>query len=466
MRKNLSLSLLLALLLLTDVSCARPKQDDARISGPWLLTVTTPDAGALRVVMDFEVQRAEKDTCWFKAWSQRDMDKKILGKWKAMAGRSFGSNFEGGSLMRITEAKLVGRDSLSGILVSPFGNRYINGHAADGKIDAVLSDGARRVVGSLKGIQGTPALPLRNYNLVYDSMIAVTERRLYDPALLKSDEWSDFKSAMKKIAGFTGDDAAWVMGFFYFARALPFSHFYLLPAGDGPEAEHSDSKGNVALKMLQSSVALLTIRSFGGTSLEMDSIFQVITAGDYKTLIVDMRDNPGGAIDAGMAFAGHLVSDTVYGDIFLTRRYFDGHNGLPAPETYRNYPQCTAANHKLLLQGISDYEGMGLVAYPRMPVFRGKVYILINEGTASTCEPLIYALRQSGRAVLVGAKSAGAMLNGETFSLGEGYSLTLPTATYYTADGYKIDQQGVSPDIATGTRDALDVTLDKWIRKP
>ncbi len=58
------------------------------------------------------------------------------------------------------------------------------------------------------------------------------------------------------------------------------------------------------------------------------------------------------------------------------------------------------------------------------------------------------------------------MLNGETFSLGEGYSLTLPTATYYTADGYKIDQQGVSPDIATGTRDALDVTLDKWIRKP
>lgn len=457
------LFLLFCLLALTEQGCAGPRIEDARISGPWLLTITTPDAGALRVVMDFEVVRNDKDTCGFTAWSQKDMDKKILGKWKAMAARSFGGNFEGGSLMRIVAGKLFGKDSLAAILVSPFGNKYFDGRLVNGKIEGVLSDGARRVNGSLTGTKGSPALPLRNYQLICDSLIAITERKLYDPVLLQGSAWLDFKASLQKIAGFTGDDAALVMGFFYFARTLPFSHFYLLPATDRPVAATGESGGNVTLQTLGPSAALLRIRSFGGTSSEMDSIFHIVSAANYPLLLVDLRDNPGGAIDAGMAFAGHLMSDTLYGGIFLTRRYFATHKAIPAPETYYQYPLFSAANHKLLLQGISDYEALGLVAYPRPPVFRGKVVILVNVHTASTCEPLIYALRQSGRAILAGTKSAGAMLNGETFDVGEGFTFTLPTATYYTADGQKIDQQGVMPDFNTGSSDALDFAMRKWI---
>jgi C-terminal processing protease CtpA/Prc len=53
------------------------------------------------------------------------------------------------------------------------------------------------------------------------------------------------------------------------------------------------------------------------------------------------------------------------------------------------------------------------------------------------------------------------MLSSETFDLDSDYKITIPTADYYASDGYKIDQNGVKPNIKTSSEDALLKAFEK-----
>ena len=55
------------------------------------------------------------------------------------------------------------------------------------------------------------------------------------------------------------------------------------------------------------------------------------------------------------------------------------------------------------------------------------------------------------------------MLNGEMFKVKDGFTVIIPTATYYTADGYKIDQQGVSPDVDVKKEDARNYVMQHYV---
>ena len=180
----------------------------------------------------------------------------------------------------------------------------------------------------------------------------------------------------------------------------------------------------------------------------------------YSNLIVDLRNNPGGSVPAGMAFATNVADTTFYGGVFLTQRYFEDHQSPPNVEEYTGFPHFTAANYDLLMEGIHNTKGVCLKIIPQQQTYNGKMYILTNGNTASTCEPIVYAFKHRKRAIVVGETTAGAMLTGEEFDLGNGFKLFLPTADYYAADGYRIDQKGVTPDIEVKQEEALEYVLN------
>src|SRR5690606_42154192 len=97
------------------------------------------------------------------------------------------------------------------------------------------------------------------------------------------------------------------------------------------------------------------------------------------------------------------------------------------------------------------------------PTRRSSDLILTNKNTASTCEPIVYELQRQKRAIIIGEKTAGAMLNGEMFELNQSFKMFIPTADYYTSDGYRIDLNGVKPDIETKSEDALTVALNRVV---
>jgi hypothetical protein len=446
-------------------SCAQKQNMNLSLAGPWLITLTTKDVGQLQLLMTFEATESEdKDSSSFRAYSQKDIDKLVLGSLRAGLGRIAGSNFKDGCLIRIANGSFS-KDSIHGVLVTPFGNYHIDAQHNNGTLDGLLTDGRRTTVGTVQANKGMPIVPLRNYPLIVDSALNLVEARLYDPAILKTKAWKEFTKEIKRISTLTGDDAALVMAFFYYGRKLPFSHFALYRQTNTPSAPENEPEANSEVRLINKDdkTAYLIINSFAGDAETIDSIFRQIAAKDYKHLVVDLRGNSGGSIEAGMAFIRHLLPDTVYGGVFLTQKYFVKNRALPRLLDYQHFPHFSEANYDLLIKGISDYEAVCLKAYPQPPIFRGETYVLTDEKTASTCEPIVYALKQLHLATIVGKTTAGAMLNGESFSAGEGFMITVPTATYYTSDGVKIDQRGVEPDIAS--KDALAFVLEKISKK-
>jgi carboxyl-terminal processing protease len=151
-----------------------------------------------------------------------------------------------------------------------------------------------------------------------------------------------------------------------------------------------------------------------------------------RALILDLRGNPGGIGPMAIPVAARLLSKpTTLGTI----QYRDFSNTLATVETIGAKP------------------------------FTGRVFILTDEGTASTSEILAAGLQEAGRAQVVGDTSAGAALGSIIQDLPGGALIQIPVADFRTPKGKSIEGRGVQPDRRVlETRAALsggrDVVLD------
>lgn len=442
-------------------SCsARPSPKNGILEGQWYIDFTHKDIGVSRTLIRFDTKGNS-----FTAYTRKNADKDILGGWTSFLARTFTRSLKNGSLLRIEDGIFsVAGDTLhlAGILVTPMGNYNLEGHVAADRLSAAIRN-KRGQLGTMEGTRSIPGLPLEDYSALFKKSAELTEQKIYDRRVLQTGEWKDFVKDMQEITPRLQDDLEMIFAFFYKAGKLPFSHFALMKFPPQKEEDESRSKPgkNLFLEEKNTETAYLKISSFGGTAKEVDSVFDLINRKNYKNLIVDLRNNPGGSVEAGMAFATSVADTTLYGGVFLTQKWFNKNTQLPTVKDYQQFPHFTEANFDLIIEGIHNTEGLCLKIIPQQTVYKGNLYILTNNGTASTCEPIVYELQKRKRAVIAGEKTAGAMLNGEIFDLDKGFKMIIPTADYYTSDGFRIDRNGVKPDIETGQEDALKTVLDK-----
>jgi len=451
-----------AVLFHTASCTAGPRIKNEQLEGDWLIELRHDDIGLVRTVMHFVT-----DSNTLEAYTRQNADKDILGGWTAMMGRTFTSGFKNGSLLHIEQGSFAaGKDTIKlvGILTSAMGSYGVKGYVHGHELFATLSNGSGGYKGTLSGRRERATKPMEDYPLLFEKALTLTEDNIYNKELLKTSAWSTFVKDMRAVCPRLQDDLEMVFAFFYFVGKLPISHYALLK----PLPEKAETLQNYKQRYLfeekKPGIAYLKINTFEGSASEIDSLTSLIGQKSYPYLIVDLRNNPGGSIEAGMRFTTWLADTTFYGGIFLTQKYFNKHNSPPGIDDYALFPHFSEANFNLILEGIHNTEGLCLKIVPAAHTYKGKVFILTNSRTASTCEPLVYGLQQQKRATVIGEKTAGAMLNGELFKLEKGFSMFIPTADYYTADGFRIDQQGVQPDIETNKEDALAYTLQHLVK--
>jgi carboxyl-terminal processing protease len=160
----------------------------------------------------------------------------------------------------------------------------------------------------------------------------------------------------------------------------------------------------------------LRIREFTySTAGEVSAAVRQLRAqagGRLKGLLLDLRDNPGGVLEAAGAVA----------DDFLDRGTIVSADGRLADAHLR------------------------MVATPGDLIDGAPIAMLVNGNSASAAEILAAALRQNGRALLLGARTYGKGTVQTVMPLSDGRALKLTTARYYTPAGDSINGIGIEPD--------------------
>ena len=177
-----------------------------------------------------------------------------------------------------------------------------------------------------------------------------------------------------------------------------------------------------ACYMINDTTGYIRVKSFGErTYAEMLSALQTLNIEGADHLIIDLRDNGGGILEAAVQMANE----------FLPK------NRLIVYTQGRKSPRA-------------EYRSNAKGSYQHIPMV-----VLINEGTASAAEIFAGAMQDNDRATIVGRRSFGKGLVQQQIQFPDGSMIRLTVARYYTPSGRCIQKPFKPGDNADYENDLL-----------
>lgn len=170
---------------------------------------------------------------------------------------------------------------------------------------------------------------------------------------------------------------------------------------------------------------------------------------DTQALIVDLRRNSGGNTSA-LRLASYFMPPgeaPVLG--LFARPYLQKLGHAPSAAEVREGPKVVGAyTDAAVFEAVSKHGGAAVFHSDALGGKRygGRVLVLIDGETASSGEGFAWALRLHSPARFIGRASAGELLSGERFKLGQGWTLTVPVHGLWGADGRDFADRAVQPD--------------------
>ncbi|MCD7885454.1 MAG: S41 family peptidase [Lachnospiraceae bacterium] len=169
----------------------------------------------------------------------------------------------------------------------------------------------------------------------------------------------------------------------------------------------------VTYEMLEDGIAYLKLTEFTASAVEQfrDAVADLNSQG-MESLIVDLRDNPGGLLSAVCDILDEILPE----DALMV--YTEDKNG--------NREEYTADDE----QSVTC-----------------RVAVLVNDGSASASEIFAGAIQDYGIGPVIGTQTYGKGVVQKTYSLSDGSAFKLTVENYYTPNGQEIDGNGITPDI-------------------
>jgi carboxyl-terminal processing protease len=172
------------------------------------------------------------------------------------------------------------------------------------------------------------------------------------------------------------------------------------------------------------------LRFTNRTPGELDTAFAELRAASVKGLVLDLRNNPGGLLQESIQVAG---------------KFLDG--GV------------------ILIQATRDGETVFEADTPD-PVVDLPMIVIVNNGTASAAELVAGALRDRGRAILIGQTTYGKGSVQKIFSLADKSSIHVTTAEWFPPSRNPLEGVGLTPEVPMiPDQTGRDVELGEAIRR-
>jgi carboxyl-terminal processing protease len=169
---------------------------------------------------------------------------------------------------------------------------------------------------------------------------------------------------------------------------------------------------SVRSRMLDQGIGYLRLTSFSATSSkDLTAQLKTLLEQQPRGLVLDLRSNPGGFLNAAVEVTSQFLADGVV-----------------------LYQQDADGRHQ-------EYRAKGGGLATDLPLV-----VLINKGSASASEIVAAALRDNGRATLVGEKSYGKGSVQTVHTLSDQSGLRVTSGLWLTPRGAPLEKAGLEPD--------------------
>lgn len=179
-------------------------------------------------------------------------------------------------------------------------------------------------------------------------------------------------------------------------------------------------KETVSSKKLDNNIGYIKISSFDrkdkndknstDTYDEFKKTADALYEAGYRKLIIDLRDNPGGDVKVVSNIADYLLPEGVI-------TYTENKDGK-----------------KNFITSDADYVDF-------------EIAVLVNGGSASSSEILTCALKDYGKAKIIGTKTYGKGIVQSVYSFADGSGMSVTTSQYFSPNGTAIHKIGIQPDL-------------------
>ena len=179
-------------------------------------------------------------------------------------------------------------------------------------------------------------------------------------------------------------------------------------------------------EVLENNIGYIEFSSFDdGTAEQFKAKFEELQNQGITSLIIDLRNNGGGIVDEALEIAGYI-----------------------------------ADKDSVLLYEVDKNNNETVEKSKNDPIINMPVIILTNENTASSSEILSGALKDLGKAKIVGTKTYGKGVIQEVLTLADGSGLKITTEKYLTPNKTEINGIGIEPDETVELPDTVENVLN------
>jgi carboxyl-terminal processing protease len=163
-------------------------------------------------------------------------------------------------------------------------------------------------------------------------------------------------------------------------------------------------------RMISKDIGLIQIDQFSANTYSefMESLEDLVEKNGMKHLVIDLRGNPGGYLPQATKILNQLFKEK---------------------DRLMLYTKGRSKDH------LTEYKTTGKVFFPI-----DKIYVLVDENSASGAEIIAGVLQDWDRATIIGRRTFGKGLVQEQFNLSNGGAIRLTTSKYYLASGRSIQR--------------------------
>jgi carboxyl-terminal processing protease len=166
-------------------------------------------------------------------------------------------------------------------------------------------------------------------------------------------------------------------------------------------------------EIVQENIAYIRLRGFPEPSVaeRLDQFVDKLQPSTSKGLVIDLRGNAGGRLDVGLRVLNRFIaSGPLYDQVDRTGR------------------------HRVQMASGPGWD---------KPI---PIAVLIDDGTASMGEIFAAAMRENGKARLIGKKTAGNVAAAQVYPLGDGSAVQVTILEIFSGNGERLNRAGVVPD--------------------